>query len=131
MVSSEINSEISPFSAKEEATQSNPQPAPIRASEKTVRLVSLEINPDPVRMMRQTGGIGNEILVDWRDDEVTIVTGNRVQRKARKQGDDLLGKLSLPPSNKLSDPPKILPPIMPERESQGKPFQLRKQHACV
>ena len=106
LVSFEINDESSPYSTEEKATESNPRSVTIRPSEKTVRLVSSEIS-------------------EVNEDE-TRQTSNRngVQRMAKNQADDLLGKLSLPRSNKSFELPNSLPPYIEERENQGEHFNL-------
>ena len=109
MVSFEINDESSPYSTEEKATKSNPPSAPIRPSEKTVRLVSSEISEENEDEMRQTS------------------KGNGVQRMAKNQADDLLGKLSLPRSNKSFELPSSLPPSIKERENQGENLISRER----
>ena len=79
-------------------------------------MVSTEIIQASSSESRKTGGISEEIIIDWSNGkrETSNQTSNK-QSRPKQQAHDLLGKLS-PPTNKSFTPPPSQPPANPERE---------------
>ena len=70
----------------------------------------------PANVVRRTGGIDDEIVVDW--NTVQRVDSNQARgtmTRSTQQANDLLGKFNFPPDKSFNFPPSQ-PPVEPERE---------------
>ena len=89
-------------------------------------MVSSEITPESSAETRRTGGISDEIVVDWSNEQrVTSNLTNSRKTRPMQQADDLLGKLPPPPNESFSYPPNM-PPVESERESIPKKYRTGK-----